>query len=237
MRVCLVYHQRLGDIVRILPIARHLAGQGHEVFIECLPQYHGIFGAVSYVKPSLPEQRERQNFDRIYELEIWPNRYEDFRRSGKTWGDYVFGIHPEFAGVHRKPEFDLIEENGRLEDYGLTSEVCIFAPFGYSQMRHFRFSDLLKECRRLASRRIVILADNAQTKALLDAGVASRDILRARSQADLPRLLRDAAEVFAINSAPCVIAGAVRDWFWHVPSGCAQDDHLTPASRVVTIGA
>ena len=237
MKICLAYSQRLGDIVRILPIARHLAGQGHEVLIECLPQYHGIFGAVSYVKPSLTAQRERQNYDRIYELEIWPNRYDDFRRSGKTWDDYVFGIYPEFAGVHRKPEFDLIEENGRLEDYGLTSEVCIFAPFGYSQMRHFRFSDLLKECRRLASRRIVILADAAQATRLIEAGVNPSDIMRARSQGDLPRLLRDAAEVFAINSAPCVIAGAVRDWFWHVPSGCAQDDHLTPASRVVTIAA
>lgn len=237
MRICLVYHQRLGDIVRILPIARYLASQGHEVFIECLPQYVGIFGAVSYVKPSLPAQRGCRNYDRIYELEIWPNRYDDFRRSGKRWSDYVFGIYPEFSNINRTPEFDLIDEGGRLEDYGLTSDVCIFAPFGYSQMRHFRFSDLLKECRRLASRRIVILADAAQAIRLIEAGVNPCDILRARSQADLPRLLRDASEVFAINSAPCVIAGAVRESFWHVLSGCQQDDHLTPASRVVTIAA
>jgi hypothetical protein len=237
MRVCLVYHQRLGDIVRILPIARHLAGQGHEVFIECLPQYHGIFGAVSYVAPSPREHREEIKFDRVYELEIWPNRYDDFRRSGKTWHEYVFGIFPEFAEINPRPHFDRIDDVGGLEDYGLDKDICIFAPFGYSQMRHFRFSDLLKECRRLAKRRIVILADGLQAKALRDAGVGDSDILQANSQADLPRLLRDAAEVFAINSAPCVIAGAVRDWFWHVPSGCAQDDHLTPASRVVTIGA
>lgn len=236
MKICLVYSQRLGDIIRILPIARHLAAQGHEVHIECLPQYVGVFGAVSYVRPSLRELRESEGFGRVIDLEIWPHRYDEFRRSGKSWEDFVFGICPEFSNIHRKPHFDLIDENDGLESYGLSREVCIFSPFGYSQARHYRFSDLLAECRRLASKPIATLADPAQAKHLIEIGFPQNEILRARSQADLPRLLRDAAEVFTINSAPCIIAGAVRPWFWHVLSGCAQDDHYSAASRVVTIG-
>lgn len=236
MKICLVYSQRLGDIIRILPIARHLTAQGHEVYIECLPQYVGIFGAVSYVRPSLRELRESEGFGRVIDLEIWPHRYDEFRRSGKSWEDFVFGICPEFSNIHCKPHFDLIDENDGLGSYGISRDVCLFSPFGYSQARHYRFSDLLAECRRLASKPIVTLADPAQAKHLVEMGFPQNEILRARSQADLPRLLRDAAEVFTINSAPCIIAGAVRPWFWHVLSGCAQDDHYSAASRVVTIG-
>ena len=80
------YSQRLGDIIRCLPACKYLADQGHEVFFDCLPQYHGIFEMVSYVKVG--------NKGDVIDLEIWPNKYQEYRFSGKTWTEFVYA-HPE----------------------------------------------------------------------------------------------------------------------------------------------
>ncbi len=236
MRICIVYHQRLGDIIRILPIARHLAGQGHSVYVECFAQYWGLFSCVSYVRPSDPKQRDKMRFGRVLELEIWPHRYDEYRASGKPWGDFVFGLFPEFAQLNQRPEFDLIDEQPPLQDYGFSREICLLAPFGYSQGKQHHAGALMEACRRVAKRPIVFLADEAQEAKLLTWRVPQSMILRAKSPAHLPRIIRDAEEMFTINSSPCIIAGAVRKEFWHVSSGVAQDDAFSPASRVVTVG-
>ena len=235
MKICLVYHERLGDIIRVLPIARHLAGQGHHVCVECLERYRGIFDAVTYAWPSAPNARAEHQFDRVIDLQIWPRRYGAFRASGKSWGDFVFGIEPEFANLDQRPVFDAIDKTDGLEEYGFPRAVCLFAPFGYSQGRRHSFSALVKACRLVAKRPLVVLADSRQASDLIASGMPSNWILEARSPGHLPRLIRDAEEMFAINSAPCIIAGAVRSSFWHVSSGVAQDDAFSAASRIVTV--
>lgn len=235
MRVCLVYHMRLGDIIRILPIARCLASQGHSVYVECLEPYWGLFSCVSYARPARPEDRAAMNYGRVIDLQIWPKLYDDYRRSGKSWGEYVFGLHPEFAALDRRPVFDLIGEQPMLLEYGIDEPVCLFAPFGYSQGRQYDINALLDACDERTQHRIVFLVDALQFGHLREQGVPARDMLCARSPAHLPRLIRDAADFFTVNSAPCIIAGAVRQHFWHVPSGIAQDDQFSEASQVVTI--
>jgi hypothetical protein len=236
MRVCLVYHLRLGDIIRILPIARCLASQGHSVYVECLEPYWGLFSAVSYARPARPEDRDSMRYGRVIDLQVWPRRYEDYRRSGKPWSEFVFGLFPEFAGLDRRPVFDLIDEQPTLAEYGKPRDICLLAGFGYSQGRQYNFGALCNACFRLTRHRIVFLVDALQLGHLREQGVADDDMLCAKSPGDLPRLIRDAADFFTVNSAPCVIAGAVRSDFWHVPSGIAQDDQFSEASQVVTIG-
>lgn len=235
MRICLVYHMRLGDIIRILPIARCLASQGHSVYVECLEPYWGLFGCVSYARPARPEDRAAMNYGRVIDLQIWPRRYDEYRRSGKPWSEFVFGLFPEFAGLDRRPVFDLIGEQPMLAEYGIREPVCLFAPMGYSQGRQYPLGALLDACAERTQHRIVFLVDALQMGHLRDQGVPDRDMVCARSPAHLPRLIRDAADVFTVNSAPCIIAGAVREHFWHVLSGVAQDDTISEASWVVTI--
>lgn len=226
---------RLGDIIRILPIAYSLNAQGHAVYVECLEPYWGLFDCVSYARPARPEDRAAMNYGRVIDLQIWPKFYYDFRQSGKLWGDYVFGLFPEFSRLDRRPIFDLIDEQPSLAEYGFKEPICLFAPFGYSQGKRYAVNALLDACNERTRHRIIFLVDATQKNHLREHGIPDGDMLCARSPAHLPRLIRDAVDVFAINSAPCIIAGAVRDHFWHVLSGVAQDDTIANASWIVTI--
>ena len=235
MRFCIAYSQRLGDIIRVLPIARHFAAEGHEVYIECLPQYHEFFECVSYCRPSLRIQRPFYDFSMVFELEIWPTKFKEFVESGKTWLDFVYDSHPMFAGIDRKPVFDLIDEMPSLADYGLTPDVNILSPFGYSQRKRYTYGKLVEAASNRFYGPFVTLADSTHADVLLKAGIARNSILVAKRSAHLPRLLRDAKSVFTINSSPSVICGAVRREFWHVLGGDPQNDAVSPASKIVTM--
>ena len=237
MKICLAYSQRLGDIIRILPIAQSFAEDGNKVLIECLPQYHGFFDCVSYCRPTTRERRMDNRFDALFDLEIWPYRYSEFIESRKTWLDFVYGIHPLFEHMDRTPVFDLIDTMPSLADYGLPADVSIFSPFGYSQRRRHDLGTLTQAARARITGDFVTLADPAHAQALSASGIAKETILTARSSAHLPRLLRDAKSVFTTNSAPSIICGAVRSEFWHVLGGETQNDAISPASRIVTFGA
>lgn len=234
MKICIAYSQRLGDIIRILPIARHLAHEGNEVLVECLPQYHDFFECVSYCRPSLLSQREGHEFGMVLDFEIWPKRFDEFVASGRTWLDFVYGSNPLLAGIDRTPVFDLIDEMPSLADYGLTPDVGIFSPFGYSQRNRYSLEMIEERAMDRICGPFVTLADSSHAEALGRAGIAKDSILTARRSSHLPRLLRDARSVFTINSAPSIICGAVRSEFWHVLSGDTQNDAISAASRIVT---
>lgn len=237
MKICLAYSQRLGDIIRILPIARSFAEDGNKVLIECLPKYHDLFDCVSYCRPTTRERRMDNRFDAVFDLEIWPYRYSEFIESRKTWLDFVYGIHPLFEHMDRTPVFDLIDTMPGMADYGLPAGVSIFSPFGYSQRRRHDLGTLTQAARARITGDFMTLADPAHAQALSASGIAKETILTARSSAHLPRLLRDAKSVFTTNSAPSIICGAVRSEFWHVLGGETQNDAISPASRIVTFGA
>lgn len=230
MKICIAYSQRLGDIIRMLPIARHFAAEGNEVYIECLAQYHDFFDCVSYCKPSLLCHRSSHDFGMLLDLEIWPKRFDEFNASGHTWMDFVYGSNPLLVGIDRKPVFDLIDQMPSLQDYGLPADVSIFSPFGYSQRKKYTLGNLAEAAKNRICGHMVTLADASHAEMLGMAGIA---ILTAPRSSHLPRLLRDARSVFTINSAPAIICGAVRTEFWHVLSGHAQDDTISEASRIV----
>jgi hypothetical protein len=237
VKICIAYSQRLGDIIRILPIARHFAADGNEVMIECLSQYHEFFDCVSYCNPSLRYHREAHGFDMVVDLEIWPTRFDDFVESGLTWLDYVYGTSPLLHRIDRTPVFDRINSMPSLADYGLPADISIFSPFGYSQRERYTLQSLAEQAKKRICGHFVTLADPIHADALLRAGIDKETILTAHRSSHLPRLLREAKSVFTINSCPSIICGAVRSEFWHVLSGDAQNDAISPASRIVTFGA
>jgi hypothetical protein len=233
VKICIAYSQRLGDIIRVLPIARHFAADGNEVHVECLTQYHDFFDCVSYCRPSLLCDRAQHNFSMVLDLEIWPTRFKEFVESGQTWLDFVYGSSPLLADIDRKPVFDLIDQMPSLADYGLSPDVSIFSPFGYSQRNRYSLKTLAELAKQRICGPLVTLADSRHAEALALAGIAKDSILTARRSSHLPRLLRDARSVFTINSSPSIICGAVRSEFWHVLSGDPQNDAVSPASRIV----
>lgn len=234
MRVVVRYSQRLGDIIRCLPICRHWAAQGWEAFVECKPCYWGIFDAVSYAKPVWPA---RAMFDLDFPLEIWPTRYQDFRDSGKPWMDYVYGLFPELAAVNRTVVFDRIDEApDPVERYGLRPGYCILSCFGYSQAERValgRYAEVAG--RHMPEGRTVLLCDQQYRQRLLSIGVPPPSLLTAESLGHLPRIIRDAAQVMTTNSAPAHIAAAVRSSYFHIPEGDRQNDLVAPNQIRITL--
>lgn len=232
--VVLVYHERLGDVLRCLPIARHLAGQGVEVLIECLPQYHSLFDVVSYAAPIAPGRAGKAK--RI-DLQIWPERYADFRASGKSWADYVYGLVPECAGMDRRIVFDRLDPRPAMDDAIMGPLTAIVSPFGYSQTVQYNPALVSQFAFAKFKAPMRILADQRQAESYIWRGWSESLFITARDIPELIRILRDAREVITINSAPAIICDAVRDRYYHIPSGTPQDDTITEKSVVVTFGA
>lgn len=232
--VVLVYHERLGDVLRCLPIARHLAAEGAEVLIECLPQYHSLFETVSYAAPVEPRQNAK---GRRINLQIWPERYADFRASGKSWEDYVYGLVPECADMDRQIVFDKLNPRSAIDDAIMGPQTAIVSPFGYSQTIQYNPALVCQYAFAQFKAPMRILADSKQVEECVWRGWSESLFITARDIPELIRILRDAREVMTINSAPAIICDAVRDRYYHIPSGTPQDDTITPKSVVVTFGA
>lgn len=234
MKVLIKYHLRLGDIVRCLPIARHFARLGAKVWLECLPQYHGIFRAVSYALPLSPGHEEK-DFDRVFDLQIWPDRFGCFRTCGKSWMDFVYGLDPEFAGIDRTIVFDRLDDapDPHLH-YQLPRHYFLLCPFGYSQTKIYPFIELREKAEYLAAegQSIFVFCDKVWRKLLLDVKFPEKMILTADDLSHLPRLLRDAGTVMTINTAPAIIASAVRKSYLHISEPIAQDD-WSPPNRIL----
>jgi len=114
------YLQRLGDVLRCLPAAKHLADQGHEVFFDCFAQYHGVFELTSYVKAG-------HRMGDVIDLEVWPNQYEAYRKSKRSWTDFVYS-HPEIKDADKT---NIVLD--KLDDKpaeGLPESYNLVAPYG-----------------------------------------------------------------------------------------------------------
>ena len=132
------YSQRLGDVLRCLPAAKHLADKGHEVFIDCFAQYHGVFEMTSYVKAG-----HRQGD--IIDLEIWPNRYEAFIKSRKTWHDFVYSHHEIKDADKTNIVMDKLEPS-RIKE--MPDKYNLVAPFGISQSDKRNPLEIIVESRK-----------------------------------------------------------------------------------------
>ena len=187
------YSQRLGDIIRCLPACKYLANQGHEVFFDCLPQYHGIFEMVSYVKVGSKGD--------VIDLEIWPNKYQEYRFSGKTWTEFVYA-HPE---INKADPKDILFD--KLDDApakGLPETYNMVAPFGISQGHKRDPLQIIVEARKKCGgdNFFVLCQEGTEIKGL--------QTYTAQSIPELARAIRGAEEFWSIDSGQMAIAAGVR---------------------------
>ena len=191
------YRERLGDVLRCLPACKYLADQGHEVLFDCYEQYHGVFGMVSYAKPlgATPWNAE------VLDLEIWPGKYAEYRRSRKTWTDFVYS-HPLIKEADKTNIILDKLDAGRA--WGLPEKYHLIAPFGISQGYQRNPLELIQTAaKELGKDNIIILCPpNFQIQ-----GLAT---YTASSVEQMAKAIRDADEFWAINSAPIILASATR---------------------------
>lgn len=191
------YRERLGDVLRCLPACKHLADQGHEVLFDCFEQYRGVFDLVSYAKPlgKIPWDSE------ILDLEIWPNKYADYRKSRKTWTDFVYS-HPTIKEADKTNI--VLDKLGTDKAVGLPEKYHLIAPFGISQNYQRNPLEMIQNAaKELGKDNIVVLCP----KEVQIQGLAT---YTAPSVEQMAKAIRDADEFWAINSAPIILASATR---------------------------
>ncbi|MCE0482954.1 MAG: hypothetical protein LV479_01800 [Methylacidiphilales bacterium] len=228
-RVLIVYRQRLGDIVGCLPAARHLAAGGHEVDFCCFPQYHSLFGAVSYCRPVGPEAlRHRSDYDHVYDLEIRRREYDAYRASQRKWRDYVYAKYPDLEPARTLlPYFDRAPI---ASGYALPERYNLACPKGISQVPSVDGEWFHRQCLALSPGPWYIL-----TEKLGSAPSSWAKPLQARSLDHLPSLIAGADLFVTINSAPNYIATGVRKT-WHLvyESGfCGQSNYEAPGQIIL----
>lgn len=225
--VLIRYHYRLGDIVRCFPIARHYAAQGNEVLIECSANYHGIFKAISYAKPTLPgvSREVAQDFN----PQIWPARYDDFRKSGLRWMDYVYSLYRGWDQIDRAIVFDRIDQCApKTGEYGMPEKYSIISPFSMSS-RHIplpRIFQLAQE--RMDLENTYLFMSHEQQSEMIARGFEPTRALTVKHLSHLPALLRDAQQVLTVNTSTTIIASAVRDNYIHIVESNVQDNWSVP---------
>jgi len=187
------YTQRLGDVLRCLPAAKYLTDQGHEVFFDCFEQYHGVFDLVSYVKAG-----SKGDF---LDLEIWPNRYNDFIKSKKTWHDFVYS-HPEIKDADKT---NIVLD--KLDDKpaeGLPETYNLVAPFGISQTFYRNPLTLIQDAVKELGKESVFVLCPPEIK------IQGLNTYTAQSIEQMVKAIRGADQFLAVNSSPIIIASAVR---------------------------
>ena len=187
------YSQRLGDVLRCLPACKYLADQGHEVFFDCFDQYHGVFDLVSYVKAGSKGD--------VLDLEIWPNRYNDFIKSRKNWHDFVYS-HPE---IKEADKTNIVLD--KLDDKpaeGLPETYNLVAPFGISQTFYRNPLNLIQDAVKGLGKESVFVLCPPEIK------IQGLNTYTAQSVEQMVKAIRGANEFWAVNSSPIIIASAVR---------------------------
>lgn len=204
------YQEKLGDVLRCLPACKYLADQGHPVFFDCFPSYHGVFEMVSYVRPMV-ELRADSDF---LDLQIWPTRYLEFIQSKKPWHDFVYS-HPEIRKADKTNI--ILDRLGSEPPVGLPKDYHLIAPFGISQTYKRNPITIIQDAvRELGKDKTYILCPpEIRIEGLLT--------YTANSIEQMAKAIRDANEFWAINSSPIILASAVRrgkeSKFWGEKNG------------------
>lgn len=223
MRILIQYHERLGDILRMLPLAKHLNDKGNEVLFECKEDYSDIFNCVSYVKyKSIDDPYE--NIDFMFNRQIWPNLYEEYRKSNLKWEHFVYGGFCDEA-INKKIILDRLVPS--IPDH----EYNVVAPFGISQVNRIEPTLVIKKALQMygMEKTFVLCPTKEIAKNLLVCKGHHCD-----SISEMIYLIRGAKKFLGINSSPAVIASAVRDQYDWIPDGSfnGQDDYGLGASRI-----
>ena len=188
------YSQRLGDVLRCLPAAKHLADQGHEVFFDCFAQYHGVFELTSYVKAG-------HRMGDVIDLEVWPNQYEAYRKSKRSWTDFVYS-HPEIKDADKT---NIVLD--KLDDKpaeGLPETYHLVAPFGISQTFYRNPLALIQDAVKELGKESAFILCPPEIK------IQGLNTYTAQSIEQMVKAIRGADQFWAVNSSPIIMASAVR---------------------------
>jgi hypothetical protein len=220
MRILIQYHEKLGDVIRMLPLAKLFADRGDEVFFECKDEYSDILKCTTYVKhKKINDPYEK--FDYVFNRQILPLLYDDWRKSEKRWEEFVFG--GEFP--------DAVDAGIVLDNIWLAPDIGVYdlvAPFGISQIvRHDPMGVIKKAVQLYGKDNLVILCPNK-----LD--INGLRAISCSSVAYMPFLIQKARNFLGINSSPSLIASAVRESYDLIPTGVYQDDYVLGAN-IITI--
>jgi hypothetical protein len=209
----IIYHMRLGDVVRCLPIAKYFADLGWYVELETLPEYHGVQALVTYCSFVLPGGVP---VDRVLDIQIWPKRAAVFEASGMTWQQYVYTLFPEGAEIDPTA---IVFDN--LAPKVATVEEALCFPQGYSQ--------------RFANHPAVIL--DVAHKLFTGVGVVAMgpDYHMEPSIYEYARRVQNARHVLTINSSASIFCSAVRASWHHVVSRHANEEWYDPRQIRVAI--
>ena len=210
----IIYHMRLGDVVRCLPIAKYFADRGWYVELETLPEYHGVQDLVSYcalVPPGLWTVPNRK-----LDLQVWPRRAPDFEASGLTWQQYVYRLFPEGAEIDPLAiVFDRLPKSNRVADEAL----CFLT--GYSQ-----------RCNPPEERTLYVAHKLFPGVPVLAIGP---NYHMEKTVFDYARRVQEAAHVLTINSSASIICSAVRESWHHVVSKHPNEEWVDPRQIRVAI--
>lgn len=213
MTIKLRFLRRLGDICLLLHTAYRLNEQGHEVLIECEPRFADILKCCSYVKYSNPYCPEPA--DETYNLGIAPEgggspeRYREFRTSGKTWGEFVIDSVPRLAGTYGPPVFDVLHWfNPRDYDLPKSGRYALVAASGYSQQQKYPEESVIAKARETFG--------DIDMARLTDKPNATPGYIYVKRLRDMPGLIQHAKYFMGINSAPVIVAAGVREVYHHI---------------------
>lgn len=234
MKILIRYSERLGDVIRMFPAAKHFSAQGHDVYIECFPQYHEIFDCITYATPITQMDMRGTVFDKVYLPQIWPSRYQAFRESGKTWMDFVYSIYPEWREIDRTIKLDRLGPDVR-EEYGLPANFSLIFPFATSS-RTVSLPCVFREAAsRMDMENAFLFMSPVQRENLIAQGFEPSRALTVRHLSHLPRLIRDAKEVLTVNTSTTIIASAVRSHYYHIADPNQQDNWSVPNQTAIIL--
>jgi hypothetical protein len=148
---------------------------------------------VSYVKVG--------NKGDVIDLEIWPNKYQEYRFSNRTWTEFVYA-HPD---INKADPKDILFD--RLDDApakGLPETYNMVAPFGISQGHKRDPLQIIVEARKKCGgdNFFVLCQEGTEIKGL--------QTYTAPSIPELARAIRGANEFWSIDSGQMAIAAGVR---------------------------
>jgi ADP-heptose:LPS heptosyltransferase len=192
-------HFRLGDIVHTLPVAYHYHKEGWEVDYECGESYHSLFDLVDYVKPTHPNNR-KSNYDWVLCLQVWPKRFDEWQTSKLPLFDFVYNQVKEVTD--RKIRLNLKAD---INVPDIVKRSTIVFPTGYSSTTRHNPRDIVKAAHSLFPNDPMIVI-----------GEKAHGLYELPSIPHLVQWIHTAKNMVTVNSAPTIIASAIRDSYHHV---------------------
>lgn len=184
------------------------------MFVECLPQYSSALDLISYAKWVAPGEGEGE----ILDFQIWPKRYTEYRNSGKPYVDFLYD-HPALHEVDRQILLDRVPDG---PPPGLPDQYNLLAPMGISQAWNYPTLDIQIKAEELMGDYLIMCEKNYYFR---------RRHWTAQSAVEMARAIKHAIIFMTINSAPAVLASAVRrekTTFFLPQEGAFAQDNIAP---------